>query len=133
MADLLITSEQSNLVIEYSVSKLPEEACGLLVGREKRVLEVCFIENVLHSPTRFYMNEKELFEALNRLEEQDSELLGIFHSHPRGPLHPSETDCKEWGYPESVVLICAPSEGLWMLYAYWVRDNNYLPAVLNFI
>ncbi len=39
-------------------------------------------------------------------EDAGLELLAIYHSHPRGPATPSETDVARAFYPEAIYLIC---------------------------
>lgn len=104
---------------------LPEEACGLIGSAQSpagdppanvpQALEpaplaaaVLPIENELHSPVRFRMAPTEQLKAFYWLEERGLELSAIFHSHPRGPVHPSATDLAEFAYPGVLMLILSP-------------------------
>jgi proteasome lid subunit RPN8/RPN11 len=66
------------------------------------------VENELHSPVRFRMAPAEQLKAFYWLEEQNLELSAIFHSHPQGPEHPSETDLADFAYPGVLMLILSP-------------------------
>jgi proteasome lid subunit RPN8/RPN11 len=44
--------------------------------------------------------------------------VGIFHSHIHGPTDLSETDLKEWTYPEVVLLVWSRMEGDWQCRAF---------------
>jgi proteasome lid subunit RPN8/RPN11 len=74
------------------------------------VVEVIPVENELHSPVRFRMAAQEQLKAFLRFEERGLELVGLFHSHPAGPVHPSPTDLAEFAYPGVLTVILAPGE-----------------------
>lgn len=106
-------------LLAHVTSCLPEEACGLVaVEREEEYVEslaqpvraaaVLPIENELHSPVRFRMDPAEQLKAFYWLEEHSLELGAIFHSHPKGPDHPSATDLAEFAYPGVLMLILSP-------------------------
>ena len=103
---------------------LPEEACGLLGGRAGASAAVQPVTNALHSPVRFSMEPKEQLQAMLWLEEQGLDLLGIFHSHPTGPDHPSATDVAEFLYPGVLVLIWSPEGAGWQVKAYDILDGQ---------
>jgi proteasome lid subunit RPN8/RPN11 len=77
----------------------PLEACGLLAGKHGRVELNIGISNADQSPVRFHMEPREQWRAFQRIESAGLELLGIYHSHPNGPDHPSDTDIAESMYP----------------------------------
>lgn len=89
---------------------LPEEACGLVGGREGRFSRFIFIENELHSPVRFRMAPVAQLKAMDQIEQAGLDVLAIWHSHPKGPAGPSATDVAEFYYPESAVLIVSPCD-----------------------
>ena len=84
---------------------LPEEGCGLLFGRGQRVERVVPIQNAQHSPVHFRLEPQAQLAAMQEADEQGLELLAIYHSHPRGPEHPSVTDIEEAAYPQAAYLI----------------------------
>ena len=103
--------------------RFPEEACGLLAGLGKKVLEVIRITNELHSPYRFRMEPGEQIRALQSFEERGLELIAIYHSHPHGPERPSATDVAEAAYPEAVNLIWSAQGGEWRCRGFLIRDG----------
>jgi [CysO sulfur-carrier protein]-S-L-cysteine hydrolase len=129
MLDTLILSRiQLRDISTRLTTCLPEEACGLLIGgSDGRVESVIHITNMLHSPTRFRMDEMELFHALQILDQTNNELLGIFHSHPAGPNHPSFTDLAEYQYPDSFMVIFTPTKRSWSAKAY-----QFIPVVRSY-
>lgn len=121
---LRLSANQKSIILEHVVRCLPEEACGLLGGYGSFVKRVIPVTNRLHSPVRFYMEPSELLEALEALEEEELELVGIFHSHPHGPPVPSETDLREFAYPESLMVILSPQGKDWQLRAFEIDMEN---------
>jgi proteasome lid subunit RPN8/RPN11 len=98
------------------VSKIaPEEACGLLAGKDGQVTSTIPVTNELHSPVRFRMDPREQLHAFHWIESQDAELLGIYHSHPLGPDHPSPTDLSEFYYPGVLSVIWWRDSEAWQM------------------
>jgi proteasome lid subunit RPN8/RPN11 len=112
-------------MIHHVQKYLPEEACGLLAGKDGLVQKVIPVTNAAHSPTRFYMDPVELLHALTWIDESVWELIGIFHSHPKGPAAPSETDIKEFLYPGTVTVILSPSPSGWAVNAFDLQPERY--------
>ena len=64
----------------------PFEVCGFVM-EDGELLE---IRNVAENPTtRFEMDRSQLIEKLSGREHS---IRGIWHTHPRGTTHPSQTD-----------------------------------------
>ncbi len=104
---------------------LPEEACGLLGGLEQLITVAIPITNRLHSPTRFVMEPLEMLNAFRWLDEHGLNLLGIYHSHPAGPEHPSPTDLKELSFWKAAILIWSPAASSWQARAFYLQSNGY--------
>ncbi len=130
---LIIESKIIDLMINHVDRWYPEEACGLLAGTNETVKTVLTVTNQAHSPVRFYMEPVELLHALERIEQQQFELIAIFHSHPNGPEFPSKTDIKEFNYPGTAVIIMSKVGLNWKIRAFMITENNYeeLTLILN--
>lgn len=120
-----LTYAQWKLMRDHIVAQLPEEACGLIggVGNEARL--VLPVTNELHSPVRFRMLPQEQLEAFLRFEEAGLELIGVFHSHPHGPVTPSPSDMAEWMYADVKSLIWAPRLGVWSARAFIMESSVF--------
>jgi len=133
MNGLTISPLQWKSIYKHLEACLPEEGCGLLGGRHGRVMAVCPVTNALHSPVRFRMVPEEQLKAFLWFEQHEMELVGIFHSHPNGPRHPSGTDLAQFAYPDVVSLICWPAEGSWEAKGFWMDGKSYheVPVVIG--
>jgi proteasome lid subunit RPN8/RPN11 len=111
---------------DHIFQNLPDEACGMLGGRGDQVEVVIPITNQAHSPVRFYMHPVEMLKAFEWLEENQMEMIATFHSHPMGPLHPSESDVQEFAYPGTAVLIWSPvDEQRWGVKGFMIEAAGY--------
>ena len=71
----------------------PREACGLLLGRGRRIEAVQACANVHPAPeTRFEIDPRALIEAHRAARCGGPQVIGYWHSHPSGPPEPSATD-----------------------------------------
>lgn len=101
-----LTDPQAQAIIEHARADAPNEACGLVIGRQNRVSEIIHIPNTAADPQHQYrMDDKALVTTLSRLEARGLELLGIYHSHPAGDPLPSPTDIRQATYPNTPYLI----------------------------
>ncbi len=92
-------------LLAHATELLPEEACGLLAGRDGRATRFYPVENARHSPVAYDMEPRALVRAILAIEAEELELLAIYHSHPSGPAWPSATDVAQAYYPEQAYLI----------------------------
>lgn len=108
----------------------PLEACGLLAGRGKRVEKVFPMRNAAQSPVRYRLDGLEQLRAFEAMEAAGMELVGIFHSHPHGPLFPSPTDVREAAYAV-VYVIWAPLQGSWQARGFWIAGERIDEVTLH--
>lgn len=119
-------------MIAHAKRHAPLEACGLLAGRSAKVEEVIEVANQARSEVRFIMDPVEQLRAFERIENEGLELLGIFHSHPKGPETVSPTDIAEAAYAVTHVVI-ACTGGDWTARGYWIEGNAFQETPLQII
>ena len=105
MQTLTLTRALLDEMLAHATGLWPEEACGLVGGREGRAARLYPVENVRHSPVAFEMEPVQQIKALLAMEAEGLELIAIYHSHPHGPARPSMTDVANAYYPDAVQLI----------------------------
>jgi len=128
---LIITEEQWNSMLTDVHERAPEEACGLLAGKGRVVHNVTSVTNILHSPIRYRMAPEEQMVVFNNIDEQNLELIAIYHSHPNGPSEPSETDLKEAYYPDAMQLIWYRQGTDWRCRGYIIVDDQIFEVPLQ--
>jgi proteasome lid subunit RPN8/RPN11 len=85
-----------HILLEYSLRKLPEEACGFIVGTvQNNILTASTfvpITNIAHNLNEsFVMDPIEVMHSLNSQTKQ-SQIVGIFHTHPSAEALLSQED-----------------------------------------
>ena len=102
-----IPADIRDQMLEHAVASLPNEACGLLAGRDGRVERFYPIRNEDESPTTYRFDSVEHLEAEKDREEKGWEVVGIFHSHTHSQAYPSRTDRRRafWPDPETGQLV----------------------------
>jgi len=119
-----IPADIRNQMVEHAVASLPDEACGLLAGRDGRVERFYAMRNADRSRTTYRLDPKEQFRVFNEIEEKGWDLAGIFHSHTHTNAYPSETDRQQAFYPDAhYVLLSLSDRSKPTLRAYTIVDG----------
>jgi proteasome lid subunit RPN8/RPN11 len=92
-------------MISHARDEAPREACGLLAGRNGRVLRIYRIRNADRSPTSYRLDPDQQLRAFKDIENRGLELLGIYHSHPSSPATLSAKDIEQAYYPEASYIL----------------------------
>ena len=94
MQKIILKQSDKKILAQYSENQKPNEACAILFGKEDEVLDIFFTDNIEESPINFTISNEQLIEAYKIAEDQNVEIVGIFHSHPNSDAFPSNTDKK---------------------------------------
>ena len=92
-------------IVEHGLREFPNEACGLLAGRDGQAVRFYPMRNADASPVTYRLDPREQLRVFEELEREGLELFGIFHSHTHSEPYPSETDRRQAFYPEPLYLI----------------------------
>lgn len=126
MEQIVFSSEQIWQMTSHLSQCLPAEGCGLVGGDATlRAHLVIPIANLLSSPSRFRMDEREQLAAFLTLEEKGLDLIAIYHSHPSGLPVPSTTDITEFFYPESLMIVVSLIGQAWISKAYRINITDH--------
>lgn len=102
---ICISKELYNQIIRHVNEEFPNEACGILAGKENKIEKVYTMTNVDKSPSTFFMNPKEQLKVMKEIRNQELEMIGIYHSHVTSPAYPSIRDIELAFYPEASYVI----------------------------
>ena len=94
MQKIKISQSDKKILSEYSENQKPNESCAILFGKKDQVSDLFLTENIEESPTNFTISNDQLIEGYKMAEEEELEVVGIFHSHPNSDAFPSNTDKK---------------------------------------
>jgi len=123
---VVIPAEIRAELAEHARVEAPNEACGLIVLRDRRAVRYVRGRNALASPYRY---ELEVDPDTWFLEDEGFE-LAVFHSHPETAPRPSRTDVQNvglWAGKPYVIYSLARDE----LAAWTIRDEGAEPLPLR--
>jgi len=110
-ADIQFTRAALADVVAHARNEAPRECCGFLVGTPTFVREAVAARNIADTATtRFLVDPQDHFDTLRSARRRGFEIVGFYHSHPRTPAVPSETDRAEASYPHHLYLIVSLAE-----------------------
>lgn len=107
---LAVPREAFDAMVDHALAGAPQEVCGVLGGRfggtESAVAVVERAANAASAPEREYaIDPAELLGLLDALEADGHDVVGFYHSHPRGPAGPSATDAERATWPERSYIV----------------------------
>ena len=102
--------EYYNEMIAHVRAEAPNEGCGLLAGKDGRILKHYRARNSEQSPVLYSIDAKDLLGYMRDMDAQGWDLLAIYHSHTHSQAYPSATDVKLAFYPDAVYLIISFQE-----------------------
>ncbi|MFA9417669.1 desampylase [Natrinema sp. HArc-T2] len=130
---IVLPSTIGETIRERAHEGQPNEICGILGGAYEpegtsRVHSQYPADNVAANPrTRYEIDPEQQLAIFDRLEDHGEEIVGFYHSHPRGPPRPSETDAQLATWPNRSYLIVSlepPEIGSWRWRADPERDGD---------
>ena len=98
MQKIILSKLQKKILLNHTCKEEPNEACAILYGNkieeENTVKEIWLTKNDTPSPIEFTLSAEQTWEMDQKRKELNLEIIGIFHSHPKGEAYPSNTDKK---------------------------------------
>ena len=112
-------------MIGHALDEHPNECCGLLGGTNGVITRIYRATNVAETKTvRYDVDSTELVKIFTSMRAADLEHLGIYHSHPRSPAEPSQTDINLATYPHWLYVIVSLAEPDGDVRAWWIHDGS---------
>ena len=119
MKKITLSKSQKKILEKHAENEEPNESCAILFGKDDTVVEIFLTKNIEESPVNFTISSEQLIEAYSMAEKKNTEVIGIFHSHPASEAYPSNTD-KKFMFSNPVV---------WIIYS--GIDKNFRAFVLE--
>jgi proteasome lid subunit RPN8/RPN11 len=117
----------------HARSEVPRECCGFLIGAAGHVQYCLPVANGAAGTSRYRVDPRDHLDVrrwLRRLAPPLA-LVGVYHSHPRGPAVPSARDLAESHYPDWVHVIAGPVSGRIPLAAFRIAHGRATPILLR--
>ena len=98
MYNLLLSAFHQKSLIDHSLQKSPFESCALLFGSYQHhvysITDILLTNNFEKSPIKFSISSDELLSGYKLAESNNTDIIGIFHSHTISEPYPSIIDKK---------------------------------------
>lgn len=92
-------------IIEHAKEDYPNEACGIVAGKDFASSHIYRMTNTEKSPVSYFMEPKEQFMVSKEIRNRKEQMLAIYHSHPDSEAFPSAKDVQLAFYPDSLYII----------------------------
>jgi proteasome lid subunit RPN8/RPN11 len=135
-SDAVRVSREILAQMREEAAKTPaRECCGLLAGRNGIIAEIFPARNANANPaTGYEIAPQELFQLMRKMRAQDLQLLGIYHSHPRGENRPSRSDIDQAFYPGTPYFILLPlPDAPHPVRAFLIRDGEVTEMTVEIV
>jgi [CysO sulfur-carrier protein]-S-L-cysteine hydrolase len=108
---VVIPAAMRDEVVAHARAGLPNEACGILAGRDGRAER--FFPATPDAPSPFYyrIEAREQLRILEEIEDAGMDVVGIYHSHVASPAYPSRTDVEQAFWPDATYVIVSLARG----------------------
>lgn len=92
-------------IIAHAREDAPNECCGIIAGNDGHATQLYRAINAEASPYRYNVDPKDLLRIYRDLDDQDWDVLCIYHSHTHTDAYPSPTDVRLAAWPDAYYLI----------------------------
>ena len=98
---LTISKTIADAILEQSRAEYPDECCGVVLGPigKDQAIRLKPMVNAAHSPTFYEFDPKDLLALYREVDDNDEEIVVIYHSHTETEAFPSRTDIAYAGEP----------------------------------
>ena len=121
----------------HALREAPRECCGVLIGRLEggcaRVEDVLPGTNIAASHDLYELAPEDFVRADAAAGDRGLEVLGFYHSHPRGPARLSHID-RARAWPRYIYLLIAPEIGSGSGFSAWLQPaegQDFIPLDLG--
>lgn len=108
-------------LVAHAREDAPNECCGYMSIADGLIQDVKRGENERQSPYGYVLDSKSRFDVW-KLEEEGVR-VGTYHSHPRSPAEPSQTDINLEGEPAWLYVIVSLTHEP-AVRAWWIRNGE---------
>jgi [CysO sulfur-carrier protein]-S-L-cysteine hydrolase len=121
---LTLEKEYVDEMIAHALEDHPNEACGIIAGKDGRATKLFRAINAEASPYRYKVDDKDLFRIYRECSDNDWDFLVIYHSHTASEAYPSATDVRLAFWPEAYyVLVSTKDEAAPVVRAFRILDG----------
>ena len=113
---LYISQTDLDRLLEEARAALPEECCGLLIGRrdggDRHVERIIPADNIAEGDRskNYQIDWRTLFQTIRRTRNDKEGIIGFYHSHPDGTTKPSTKDTESAWIDHSYIIVATGND-----------------------
>lgn len=120
---LVLPRAMQEQIVAHARGGLPNEACGILAGRDGRATRFLPAVNGEASPFFYSIEAQDLLRIVVDIEDADEDIVAIYHSHVESPAFPSRTDVELAQWPDAAYMIVSLGSEPPEVKAFMIRDG----------
>ncbi len=129
---VVLAPEIRQQMLRHARAELPNECCGLLIGKESKINRLVPMRSTPPAPDAYYMDPEQQIAVFTEMEKNGEELLGIYHSHPNGPPEPSGMDLQLAFHPGVIYFIVSlEKEPDGDIRAFMLQNGSFQPLGIH--
>ncbi len=97
-------------VVAHARRDHPDEACGVIAGKDGVATRVFVMDNAERSPTFYRFDAREQLRVWREMDDADEVPMVIYHSHTATEAYPSRTDVSLAPEPDAHYLLVSTRE-----------------------
>lgn len=121
---LIVPRAMHEQIVAHARGGLPNEACGILGGRDGRATRFFPAVNGEASPYFYSIEAQDLLRIVLEIEDADEDIVAVYHSHVESPAFPSKTDVELAKWPDAAYLIVSLGSEPPEVKAFMIRDGG---------
>ena len=109
---LEISREFVDAILAQSRAEYPDECCGVILGAagSGKATRLKLMINAAHSPTFYEFESKDPLALYREIDDNNEEIVVIYHSHTETEARPSRTDIAYASEPEAHYVLVSTRE-----------------------
>ncbi|MFL6042884.1 MAG: Mov34/MPN/PAD-1 family protein [Gaiellales bacterium] len=129
---MVIPAAMRDQIVAHARAGLPNEACGIIAGRDGRAERFFPAQPDEPSPYYYRIDARDQIRIMNEIDDAGLDLIGIYHSHVASPAFPSRTDAEQAFWPDAVYVIVSLAGGGVELKGYRIEEFDISEEELVF-
>ncbi|MEU7853663.1 M67 family metallopeptidase [Nonomuraea sp. NPDC049141] len=131
---LTIAQELVDQIVAHARADHPDEACGVIAGRDGVPERFVPMENAERSPTFYRFDSMEQLRVWRDMDDRDEVPVVIYHSHTATEAYPSRTDVTYASEPDAhYVLVSTRDEHETEFRSYRILDGVITEEEVRFL
>jgi proteasome lid subunit RPN8/RPN11 len=107
---LQLSQEFHDRIVAHARRDHPDEACGVIAGRNGKPERFLEMINAARSPTFYEFDSLDLLNLYKDMDSRDEEPVVIYHSHTATEAYPSRTDVSYASEPDAHYVLVSTRE-----------------------